>query len=155
MSTQRFDAVLELGGAGEVARIVVPFDVKEVFGTGARVPVRGTLDGHPFRSSISPMGGGCHILPVNRTLLRETGLEAGRTVAVVMERDEEPRTVTPPDELLAAIAAAPGAAEAWERLAFTRRKEHVLAVEGARKPETRARRIEKVIAELTGGSGAG
>ena len=148
MSTQRFEAMLEPGGGGQVARVVVPFDVKEVFGTAARVPVRGTLNGHPFRSSISPMGGGCHILPVNRGLLREAALVEGSTVAVVMERDDEPRTISPPDDLLRALGDA-GATDAWERLPYTRRKEHVLAVEGARKQETRERRIAKVIEELT------
>jgi uncharacterized protein YdeI (YjbR/CyaY-like superfamily) len=66
-----------------------------------------------------------------------------------MERDDEPRTVTAPDDLAAAVAAAgDDAKRAWERLSYTHKKEHVRAIEEAKRPETRARRIEKAIAML-------
>ena len=78
-----------------MAAITPPVDVLEVFGTRARVPVRGTINGFPFRSSLMPMGG-CHMMPVNKTLREGAGVEAGDMVEVVMERDDEKRTVEVP-----------------------------------------------------------
>jgi Domain of unknown function (DUF1905) len=60
----RFTAKIQGREIGAVAAITPPVDVQEVFGTRARVPVRGTINGFPFRSSLMPMGG-CHMMPVN------------------------------------------------------------------------------------------
>jgi len=67
-----------------------PFDVVEVFGTRARVPVRGTINGFPFRSSLSNMGTG-HCMPVNKSLRDGGKCKAGDVVQIVLERDEEER----------------------------------------------------------------
>jgi hypothetical protein len=58
-----FRVKLEGMEGSEVAAVVAPFDVQEVFGTRARVPVRGTLNGVAYRSSLMPMGG-CHRMVV-------------------------------------------------------------------------------------------
>jgi len=79
-----------------VAAVNAPFDVKEVFGTIARVPVRGTINGFPFRSSLMPMGG-CHYMAVNRTMREGASCKAGDTVSVVMERDKAPDPLDGPE----------------------------------------------------------
>jgi uncharacterized protein YdeI (YjbR/CyaY-like superfamily) len=76
---------------------------------------------------------------------------AGETVTVVMERDTEPRVVTPPADLAAALDADEAAKAAWAKLSYTHQKEHVLAIEEAKKPETRARRLARTL-EVLGGS---
>jgi hypothetical protein len=63
----RFKVKIAGREAGAVAAITPPVDVPEFFGTRTRVPVRGTINGFPFRSSLMPMGG-CHMMPVNQTL---------------------------------------------------------------------------------------
>lgn len=63
---------------------------------------------------------------------------------VTLELDLEPRVVTPPKDLVSALRKA-GALEKFEKLAFTHQREHVEAIEGAKKPETRARRIEAAV----------
>jgi Domain of unknown function (DUF1905) len=77
-----------------VSAIVPPIDVPETFGTRGRVAVKGTLNGFPFRSSLMPMGG-CHMMPVNKTLCASSGTRPADIVDVVMERDAEERTVEP------------------------------------------------------------
>ena len=148
---KRFRAVVNRREGGEVCSISIPFDVEKTFGTRGRVPVRGTINGAPFRSSLFRMGGDCHFMVVNREMRQAAGVRGGETVPVTMERDTEPRTVTPPPDLARAIKADKDAQAAWEKLSYTHRKEHARAVEEAKKPETRRRRIEKAVEQLAAG----
>jgi hypothetical protein len=143
--TKRFRAVLEQQEGSTATAISIPFDVYEAFGKRGRVPVRGTINGTPYRSSVFRMGDEPYFMVVNRKMRELAGVSGGQTVSVVMERDDEPRTVEVPDDLQAAIDAYPGGAEAWTRLSFTHQREHVEAIEEAKRPETRARRVAKAI----------
>jgi len=146
---KRFRITLEKHDRSEAAMMTIPFDVEKVYGTRARVPVRGTINGFAFRSSIFPRGDGRHYMVVNREVRAGAGVKGGDTVTVHLERDDEPRTIEPPADLRRALKADKAARAAWEQLSYTRQKEYALAVEDAKRPETRARRIEKAIAELT------
>lgn len=146
---KRFRVVLEKDPDSTATGITIPFDAQKTFGTRARVPVRGTINGFAFRSSIFPMGkDGCHVMAVNRGMREGAKAKAGDLINVVMERDDEPRVVTPPEDFARALKANKAALAAWERLSYTHRKEYAQAIEEAKKPETRARRIEKAIAML-------
>jgi hypothetical protein len=151
----RFTAKIEGKEAGVVAAITPPVDVPEFFGTRARVPVRGTINGYPYRSSLSPCGTR-HMMPVNKLLRAGAGAEPGDIVDVVMERDEEERTVEAPPLLKKALAKSKTAQANWEKLSFTHKKEMALAIVGAKQEETRARRLAKVMDILkTGAKWAG
>ncbi|HEX8069033.1 MAG TPA: YdeI/OmpD-associated family protein [Pyrinomonadaceae bacterium] len=149
--TKRFRVLLEQDTRSAATGIKIPFDVLKVFGTRARVPVRGTINGFPYRGSIFPMGGGCHYMVVNKELRAGAQVKGGDRVSVVMQRDDEPRIITPPPDLARALKANKPAQAAWDKLSYTHRKEHVKAIEDAKKPETRQRRIEKAIAALVAG----
>jgi hypothetical protein len=147
---QHFRATLVKDDQSEATSIRIPFDVPTMFGSRARVPVRGTINGFPYRSSIFPYGG-IHYLIVNKETREGARAKAGDEVEVVMERDDEPRVITPPPDLAEALAANPAAQAMWEKLSYTHQKEWAEAIEEAKKPETRARRIEKAVAELATG----
>jgi hypothetical protein len=147
----RFRVKLEGREASQVAAITPPVDVPEVFGTRARVPVRGTMNGIPFRSSLMPMGG-CHMMPVNKALRASAGVKAGDIVDVVMERDDGERTVEAPAGLKKELEKNKAAKANWEKLAFTPKKEMAERILGAKQEETRARRLAKVMQVLEKGT---
>lgn len=149
-TTKRFRVLLEKHESSEATGIRIPFDVEKVFGTRARVPVRGTINGFAFRSSIFPMSGG-HYMAVNKETRAGAKATGGETVSVVMERDDEPRTITPPPDFERALKASKAAQAMWDKLSYTHRKEHVRAIEEAKRPETRARRIQKAVTDLAAG----
>lgn len=146
---QRFQAILTPNDEGVGTAITIPFDVPKVFGKRGRVAVCGTINGVAYRSSVFRMGDAPFFMVVNRRMREEGGLKAGQVVSVVMERDDEPRTIEAPDDLTAALKASPEAFEAWARLSFTHQREHVEAITGAKRPETRARRIAKAIEHVS------
>ena len=140
----RFRAKIEGKEAGVVAAITPPVDVVEYFQTRARVPIRGTINGFAFRSSLMPMGGG-RMMPVNQTLCRGAGVKPGDIVDVVMERDEAERTVEVPAVLKKELAKNKTAQANWEKLSFTSQKEIALSITGAKKEETLVRRLAKAV----------
>ena len=148
---KRFRAVVNRREGGEICSINIPFDVEKTFGGRNRVPVRGTLNGAPFRGSLFRMGGDCHFMVVNRHLRAAAGVSGGETVPVRMERDDEPRVVTPPADFVRALKANGEAQATWDKLSYTHRREHVQHIEEAKKPDTRRRRLEKSIASLAAG----
>jgi Domain of unknown function (DUF1905)/Bacteriocin-protection, YdeI or OmpD-Associated len=134
----------------EAAALSTPFDVESTFGTRARVPVRGTINGFPYRSSLMPMDG-CHRMVVNREIREGAGVKAGDTVKVVMERDDAPRTVAPPPQLKKELAKNKTAQANWEKLSYTHKKEMARSIVEVKQEETRVRRLAKVMGALKNG----
>jgi bacteriocin resistance YdeI/OmpD-like protein/uncharacterized protein DUF1905 len=134
-----------LRGSGMCA-IPVPFDPKTVFGK-TRAPVKVTVNGYTYRSTIAAMGGP-HCIPLRKSHREATGIEGSETVDVRLELDDEKREVEPPADLIKALKAAK-VWDGWQKLSYTHRKEHAEAVETAKKPETRARRIESAVRALS------
>jgi hypothetical protein len=145
--TKRFRARLETDDDSAVF-VKVPFDVKSAFGK-ARPPVRVTLNGYEYQSTLTPYGE-VYYLGVNQKVRAAAGVQIGDRVTVTLEADEAPRVVKPPVDLARALKANPAAQARWKQLSFTHQKEYVGAIEEAKKPETRARRIEKTIEQLAG-----
>ncbi len=123
--------------------IPVPFDPKAAFGK-VRAPVRVTLNGYTFRSTIFAMGGPPFI-PLRESNREAARLEGGETVQVRIELDTEKREVKPPADFVNALKAAPPAWDRWMELSFTHQREHAEAIEQAKKPETRVRRIDGAV----------
>jgi hypothetical protein len=127
--------------------VEVPADAIQKLGTKGRIAVRASFNGIPYRGSIMRMGG-LSMLGVTKGIMAEAGVDTGDTLDVVVENDDRPREVAVPAELAAAFRRSPAARKAWESLSYTARKEHAAAIEGAKKPETRERRVNKVLHAL-------
>ncbi len=144
---ESFDGTLEQHGSGTL--LEVPFDVRAVFGK-ARAPVRGTVNGYPFRTTVATYGGR-YFLGFRREIREAAGFEDGDKLAVVLELDDAPRTVEVPPELQAALAADAEARATFDGLSYTHRREYVEWVSGAKREETRRARVERAVGMLRDG----
>ncbi len=132
---------------GSMCFVPVPFDPKSVFGK-VRAPVRVSLNGYTYRSTIAAMGGTVCI-PLRRSNREAAGLEGGETLEVEIALDTDKRVVTAPRDLVQALKARPPAWERWRELSFTHQREYAEAIREARKPETRARRIAEAVRKIS------
>jgi hypothetical protein len=126
--------------------IPLTFDPKSLFGR-VRAPVKVTLNGYTYRSTIAAMGGP-PCIPLRKSNREAAGIEGGETIDVHLELDTEKREVKPPADLVRALKAAPAVWERWRALSYSHQREHVDAIEQARKPETRARRIAGAVQRI-------
>ena len=138
-----FRATLELNGATATG-IEVPAAVVEQLAAGKRPPVLVSIGAHTYPSTVASRGGR-FLLPVSAENRAAAGVAAGDHLEVTVTLEDAPRQVPVPDDLAIALAAVPGARERFDLLAPSHRKEHVRSVEEAKKPETRARRVAKVV----------
>jgi hypothetical protein len=145
----RFRAKLETSDDGRGAWIVVPYDVFEIFGVRGRVPVRTSFNSYVHRGSMVPMrkggGVGAHVLGLNRQVRDGAGAEIGDMIDVILERDVAPRVVEVPPDLAAALAKNSLARAGWDKFSYTHQREYVQAILGAKRPETRMRRIAECV----------
>lgn len=124
---------------GSICFIPLTFDPREVFGK-VRAPVKVTLNGYTYRSTIAAMGGP-PCVPLRKSNREAAGLEGNETVSVELVLDAEAREIKPPADFVKALKATPPAWDRYQELSFSHKREHVEAIVGAKKPETRARRI--------------
>jgi Bacteriocin-protection, YdeI or OmpD-Associated/Domain of unknown function (DUF1905) len=135
-------------GSGSSAGIDIPPEVIDELGAGKRPPVKVTLAGYTFPSTVAVMGGR-FLIAVNAGTRKRTGLQAGDRTEVTVVLDTAPRTPTVPEDLAAAFAAAPGTSEAFARLSAGKQRRLIEHVHQAKAADTRARRIERAVADLS------
>ncbi|HEY7563808.1 MAG TPA: YdeI/OmpD-associated family protein [Acidimicrobiia bacterium] len=146
-----FRAIVEEARGGG-ALVAVPREVVAALGSGGRIPVRATFDGVPYQGSVVSMGG-TMVIGVLKDIRERTGKQIGDKIAVTLERDTRSREVEIPDDLREELKRG-RLTEKFEHLSYTKRREAVARVTGAKKPETRQTRIAAIVREL-GEKGSG
>jgi hypothetical protein len=141
--------VIEAAGRGG-ATVPLPFDPKAEFGK-ARAPIRGTLNGAPFRSTVAIYGGVAY-LGVTKALREAAGAEIGDEVDVEVELDDAAREVDVPPELAAVLEDDSEAAQGFEKLSYTHRREYARWIAEAKRAETKERRVAKAAEMLRSGT---
>jgi Bacteriocin-protection, YdeI or OmpD-Associated/Domain of unknown function (DUF1905) len=142
----RFRATL--GSAGKTATgFEVPREVVESLGAGKKPPVRVTIGGHTYRSTIAPRGDR-FLLGVSAENRELAGVAAGDVLDVELELDTGPREVEVPADLAAALAGDAAAREFFESLSYSQKKWYVLPIEQAKADATRERRVQKALGML-------
>ena len=138
------------GPGGAWTYLQVPSSVAEAFGRKGRIPVRATINGFPFRSSLMPRAG-VHILGISKEILAGANAAPGEPVHVELAFDDAPRVVEVPADFEAALKSAPAEQRTFAALSYSHKKEYLDWITGAKKIETRQRRIEKALAMLEAG----
>jgi bacteriocin resistance YdeI/OmpD-like protein/uncharacterized protein DUF1905 len=146
MSGQRFRTVIEAAtGGGAAARI--PLDISAQLGGLKQMRVTGSLNGTPIRTSTMPYRGGLYV-GLHKAAREAAGVQIGEEVELELRRDDSPRVLELPPELEAAFAAEPELRARFDALSFSRRRDLAGPISDAKKPETRAARLEKALAAL-------
>jgi hypothetical protein len=153
MGSIRF--VTTLVARGPAAAVVLDEDQVAAVGEGAkRFPVRATVNGYAWRTSVMRMGGE-FLVGLNREVRERAGAGTGDRVEVELALDTAPREVEVPPALATALAGDAAAQAAFDALSFTHRKEYARWVAEAKRPETRERRIAETLARLRAGKPPG
>ena len=142
----KFRTVIQLNGKTATG-IEVPPDVITGLGQGRRPPVRVTIGGYTYRSTVGVMGGKS-MLPISADNRAAAGVAAGDEVEVEVEADTEPREVTLPPVFAAALAADETAQRAFQKLSYSQQRRYVLGITSAKTAETRELRIATALSEL-------
>ena len=142
----KFRTVLEQAGKTATG-IHVPDEVVEGLGASKRPPVRVTIKGYTYRSTVASMGGR-FMVGVNAQHREAAGVVGGETIDVELELDTAPREVAVPPDLAKALKKDSKARKTFDALSNSNKGWHVQSIEGAKSDETRQRRIAKSIAAL-------
>jgi hypothetical protein len=147
----RYRGVIE--GAGKTAAgIEVPVHVLESLGVGKRPPVRVTINGHAYRTSVGSMGGR-YLVSCSAENRQAAGVAIGHKVDVEIEVDAQPREVVLPEDFIKALEPEKAAHRFFNGLSYSERRWFVLGIEDAKTAETRQRRIAKAVERLRAGRG--
>lgn len=139
--------------AGKTATgIELPAEVVDGLGAGQRPPVRVTVNGYTYRSTIAVMGG-VFMVGVNAANRAAAGVVGGEEIDVDVELDTEPRVLEVPPELAESLATNAGAKRFYDGLSYSRRRRLVDPILAAKTDETRQRRVARAVAELSEGKG--
>ncbi|MDQ6846847.1 MAG: YdeI/OmpD-associated family protein [Candidatus Dormibacteraeota bacterium] len=147
-----FSAVLvgTLRGRGRRAYVALPENASDVFGTRARFPVKARFNGVAYRGCVVPMGNGGFALQVNKAIRTQLRLGLGGAVDVSLMVDADPHSVDVPADLQDALDAAMLNA-AFDAMPYGNRRGYARWIAGARKPETRRRRIGQAMEKIGAG----
>lgn len=137
-----------LAARGPAAAIVLTDDQVAELGTARTAPVTVTIAGRTARLRLARMGGE-NLIGMSKAARAQLQVQIGDLVEVTVAADRAERTVDVPAELSEALAEG-GLTEAFAAWSYSRRKEAARSVTEAKAAETKARRVAKVLDQLTG-----
>jgi Bacteriocin-protection, YdeI or OmpD-Associated/Domain of unknown function (DUF1905) len=143
----RFPATVE--PAGNATGIEIPAEIVIALGAGKRPKVAITINGHTWRSRVASVGGR-FIVGISAANRAACGIAEGDRVEAELQLDTAPRLVAEPPDLAEALDSDPQARAAFDRLAYGLKRKHVRAIQDAKTPQTRRRRITKLITTIRG-----
>jgi len=139
--------ILQLGNN---TGICVPDEVVEELGAGKKPPVNVTLNDYTYRNTIAVMGGK-FMISVSADIRSKTGIKGGDNIKVTLELDTKPREVEVPADFQRLLDENPKAKQFFDTLSYSNKQRYVLPIGQAKTEETRQKRMEKFIVELSEG----
>jgi hypothetical protein len=147
MTKQQFKTTITKSGSKVF--IALPFNPNEVWGTKQRHHITGSVNGYPIRGSLGSDGTQFFLL-IGAAWRRDCGLDAGTTVEVVLS-PEGPQLEELAADIASALEAEPQAKAFFEALATFYRNGYIKWIEGAKRPETRSKRLKEMMDLLRAG----
>ncbi len=133
--------------SGNATAVEVPNTVMEKLNAGSRPLVVVAINGHTWRSRVAAMRG-MHLIGISAANRKASAISEGDLVEVLVELDAEPRVVEEPEDVAFALDKRKALRTAFEALPFGLRRKYIVGIEEAKSPETRLRRIAKLVGEL-------
>lgn len=143
-----FDAKIQKQPLIDATFVEFPYDVEKEFGVKSQVKVIASFDGVEYQGSLAKMGHHCHILGLTKKIRSEIKKEAGDTVHVILKKDESLRVVEIPEDFKKELEKNEEEKAFFEALSYTNKKQYVQWITGAKKEETRSKRIKLSIDKL-------
>lgn len=143
----KFEAIIKKHPDKDATYIEIPFDVESEFGS-KRVKVKVTFDGIEYRGSIVKMGLPCYMIGMTKTIRNKIGKEAGDSVFVEVQKDEEVREIELPDDFKEELDKNKDALKFYESLSYSGKRKYYQWITSAKKIETREKRIVEAISKL-------
>lgn len=145
---QEFIAELKKAPDMDATYIEVPFDVEQTYGK-KRVKIKATIDGFIYCGSLVRMDKMCpHFLLITQAVRKAIGKSVGEQINITLELDSDERVVELPQELAELLKRQPVAEQFFNNLSYTNRKEYVQWLLSAKRPETKANRLQSIIEKL-------
>lgn len=144
-----FSAIIKTNETGG-AFVDVPFDVKKAFGK-KRFKMVATFDGVAYRGTMTRYGAPHYFIIIRKDIRAQIGKQVGDMVDVTVMEDLAPRVVEVPADFQSLLDTRLSAKSFYENLSYTHQKEYINWITGAKRPETRERRMGKAIEMLAAG----
>ncbi|MEP7141715.1 MAG: YdeI/OmpD-associated family protein [Ferruginibacter sp.] len=135
---------------GNNTGICVPDEIVEKLGSGKKPPVKVTVNNYTYQNTIATMGGK-FMISVSADIRNKASVKGGDKVTVYLELDTEPRVVSLPPDFKKALEKNVTARKFFETLSNSNKKKYTLPIADAKTDETRNRRIEKAVSDLSEG----
>lgn len=146
MVKQSFEAVIKRHDPGW-HYIDMPFDVREQFGSSSRISVNASIDGFCYSTSLIPGAAG-HYMVISQEMRDAAGKDLGDTLSVTLDVEDRPREMAVPADIQQALKKNSVACERFTTLAYAHRKRYTEWIKAAKKPETRVKRISRLVEEM-------
>lgn len=145
--TFKFEAIIQKHPDKDATYIEIPFDVEKEF-SAKRVKVKANFDGIEYRGSIVRMGLPCYMIGMTKAIRNQIGKEAGDSVFVEIEKDEDIREIELPEDFKSELYNNEEAKEFYEKLSYSAKKKYYLWITSAKRLETREKRIIEAVSKL-------
>ncbi len=130
---------------GVIRYVDVPPEVSKTFGRAAHVPISGTIEGLPVRTTLVSRGKGAYRMAVHGDIRKKLRVDAGAVVEVAIALDEESREPVLPPALALALRNAPKAQRKFREMTTALRRQVVRYLTSVKTQETLERRVNALV----------
>jgi hypothetical protein len=141
--------VAKIYKVGVIRYVDVPATASKALGVkGAAVPVCGSVEAVPLRTTMVSRGNGCYRLAIHGDIRKKLRIDAGAVVEVALEIDEEPREPALPPAMVLALRNSPKAQTNFRAMTTALRRQIVRYITSVKQQSTLERRVAGIIRRL-------